>query len=124
MYNQVNYDAIIILFFGMLFALLVFIQILPRKKVRPQVVVKPKKSKKTKKKSFQPTPKGLALSINLKRLRKKNNLTQKELSEKIKVSKYTYVAWERGKYFPQHKKQLTKLAKALNTTTKELLREP
>ncbi|HEL0247460.1 TPA: helix-turn-helix transcriptional regulator [Streptococcus equi subsp. zooepidemicus] len=53
-------------------------------------------------------------------LRKKNDLTQQELADMMKVNRVTYTNWENGKREPSFSK-LIELSKLLNTTPNYLL---
>ncbi|MGG6799489.1 UNVERIFIED_CONTAM: helix-turn-helix transcriptional regulator [Streptococcus canis] len=53
-------------------------------------------------------------------LRKKNDLTQQELADKIGINRGSYSNWENGKREPSFSK-LIELSKLLNTTPNYLL---
>lgn len=55
----------------------------------------------------------------IKKLRKKRNLTQAELSEKINLSQSAVAKWENGECMPKAE-MLPKLAKILNCSIDEL----
>lgn len=59
-------------------------------------------------------------SEKLKELRKRNNLTQKELAEQIGIKQNSYSDWETGKNEP-NLENIVKLSKILDTSTDELL---
>lgn len=56
----------------------------------------------------------------LKKLRKKNNLTQEELADKLFISRTLVVKWETGKRYPS-RDALTKLAEIFGVTYEELI---
>ena len=60
--------------------------------------------------------------MKIKELRKKKCLSQCELAELLSVQRSTVAKWETGRTFPRTE-QLPKLARALNCTIDELLRE-
>lgn len=62
----------------------------------------------------------MSFSENIKLLRKKNGLTQKELADNCGLSIATIQGYEQGKYEPKPE-ALLKLVKALNTTGSELM---
>lgn len=62
-------------------------------------------------------------SVNLKRLRKKADLSQDALAEKLCVSRQTVSSWERGKSYPDLD-MLVQIGDALHTTPNELLYPP
>ena len=66
----------------------------------------------------------MAVSNNIKRIRKLNNLYQKELADKVGTSSQVISNWERG-YTKPNDEDLISLADALNCSVDELLgREP
>ena len=60
--------------------------------------------------------------MNLLELRKQNNLTQKELAEKLNVGSNTISQYELGKRLP-NAIMLKKIANVLNCTVDDLLKE-
>lgn len=56
---------------------------------------------------------------NIRRLRKKNNLTQNEFAEKIEVSGKTVSKWEMGNTYPDRRKIL-KIAKVFGVRIGDL----
>ena len=64
----------------------------------------------------------MAIHEELLRLRRARRLRQVDMAGKVGVSPDTYRRWEAGKYQPRAD-QLVKLAKALGTTTEELLHQ-
>lgn len=60
--------------------------------------------------------------MNLRKIRLKNNLTQKQLSEKINVDRTTISKWESGENNPRMN-MILKLAKILNCNISELFDE-
>lgn len=60
-------------------------------------------------------------SENLKRLRKKKNLTQKDLGDLIHYSDKNISKWEHGKSYPEDDETLDALAEVLDVDKKELL---
>ncbi len=62
-------------------------------------------------------------SVNLKRLRKKANLSQDTLAEKLCISRQTVSSWERGKSYPDLD-MLVQISEVLHTTPNELLYPP
>ncbi|MCR4962913.1 MAG: helix-turn-helix domain-containing protein [Firmicutes bacterium] len=62
-------------------------------------------------------------SLNLKRLRKKSNLSQDALAEQLCVSRQTVSSWERGKSYPDLD-ILMQISEILHTTPNELLYPP
>ena len=61
-----------------------------------------------------------SFSERLKELRKKNNLTQQELADKVGTNRVNVTKWETGRTEPTLE-NIVKLAKILDTTTDELL---
>lgn len=59
---------------------------------------------------------------SLKYLRKKTELTQKQLAKQLKVDRSTVAKWEIGESLPRADK-LPELAKILGCTVDELLRD-
>lgn len=59
---------------------------------------------------------------NLTMLRRANNLSQEEVSEKVNVSRQAYAKWERGESVPDIEK-CAALAELYNTTLDDLYRE-
>ena len=57
---------------------------------------------------------------NLKMLRKENNLTQKQVAEKLGVVESCYANWEQGRTEPNIE-TLRKLSKILNVSIDELI---
>lgn len=64
----------------------------------------------------------MTLSDNLKRIRKTQNLSQRELAKRIGVANTSYFAWEQGTSKPKQA-NLDKLAQALRVTTDVLLED-
>lgn len=62
----------------------------------------------------------MAVSNNIKRIRKLNNLYQKELADKVGTSSQVISNWERG-YTKPNDEDLISLADALNCSVDELL---
>lgn len=62
-------------------------------------------------------------SINLKKLRKKENMSQDSLAEQLNVSRQTVSSWERGKSYPDLD-MLVRICDALHTTPDGLLYPP
>lgn len=62
------------------------------------------------------------LSINLKKFRKENNLTQQELAEMLDVSDKSISKWELGHTYPS-KKNMINIANTLNISIELLLLE-
>jgi len=62
-------------------------------------------------------------SFNLKRLRKKADLSQDSLAERLCVSRQTVSSWERGKSYPDLD-MLVQISEALHTSPNELLYPP
>lgn len=62
-------------------------------------------------------------SDNLKRLRKKSNLSQDMLAERLCVSQQTVSSWERGKSYPDLD-MLVQIGETLQTTPNVLLYPP
>ena len=62
----------------------------------------------------------MAVSNNIKRIRKLNNLYQKELADKVGTSSQVISNWERG-YTKPNDEYLISLADALNCSVDELL---
>jgi transcriptional regulator with XRE-family HTH domain len=62
------------------------------------------------------------MNEKLSELRKKNNLTQEELAEKLNVSRQTISKWELGESCPDFDK-IVPLCEVFNITTEELLRD-
>ena len=62
-------------------------------------------------------------SSNLKRLRKKADMSQDALAEKLCVSRQTVSSWERGKSYPDLD-MLVQISETLRTTPNELLYPP
>ena len=56
----------------------------------------------------------MALGTNILNNRKKNNLSQEQLAEKINVTRQTISNWELGETSPNHE-QLKLLSKKLNS---------
>ena len=61
-----------------------------------------------------------SFSERLKELRKKNNLTQQELADKVGTNRVNVTKWETGRTEPTLE-NIVKLSKILDTTTDELL---
>lgn len=61
-----------------------------------------------------------SFSERLKELRKRNNLTQQELADKVGTNRVNVTKWETGRTEPTLE-NIVKLAKILDTTTDELL---
>ena len=61
-----------------------------------------------------------SFSEKLKELRKKNNLTQQELADKVGTNRVNVTKWETGRTEPTLE-NIVKLSKILDTTTDELL---
>lgn len=59
-------------------------------------------------------------SKNLKELREKNNLTQEEIAQKIKISRQSISNWERGKSYPDLEK-IIMIKEIFNITLDELI---
>ena len=59
---------------------------------------------------------------NIKKIRKKRGLTQKQLSEMIMVNQSTVAMWEVGKSFPKAA-NLLKLSATLDCSVDDLLRK-
>jgi len=59
-------------------------------------------------------------SKNLRRIRKKAQLSQEQLAEKLSVTRQTVSSWERGNSYPDLD-MLVKLSEILNTDPNELL---
>ena len=59
----------------------------------------------------------------LKELRKKNNMTQVQLAEKLMITDKAISKWERGKCFPKDTKTLIKLAEILDVSIDDLFKE-
>lgn len=57
----------------------------------------------------------------LRELREKNKLTQKALSEKIKVRQSTVSMWEQKKAIP-HLDKIERLAQVLNVTESDVIK--
>lgn len=64
----------------------------------------------------------MGIAQNIERLRKKNNLTQKELSEKLNVSNKTVSSWEIGRTEPNIG-MIESMCAVFNCTKSELLEE-
>jgi transcriptional regulator with XRE-family HTH domain len=62
-------------------------------------------------------------STNLKKLRKKENMSQDSLAEQLNVSRQTVSSWERGKSYPDLD-MLVLICDALHTTPDRLLYPP
>ena len=62
----------------------------------------------------------ISFSERLKELRKRNNLTQQELADKVGTNRVNVTKWETGRTEPTLE-NIVKLAKILDTTTDELL---
>lgn len=62
----------------------------------------------------------MKLGENILKLRKKCNLSQEQLGEKVNVTRQTISNWELGETQP-NPEQLKLLSKALNTSIDELL---
>ncbi|MFY8331483.1 helix-turn-helix domain-containing protein [Vagococcus carniphilus] len=62
------------------------------------------------------------LSINLKKFRRENNLTQQELAEMLDVSDKSISKWELGHTYPS-KKNMINIANVLNISVELLLLE-
>lgn len=60
--------------------------------------------------------------MNLTKLRKEKNLTQAELSEKLKVTRSTVAMWELGLSSPKIE-HLKKMAKLFGCTVDDLIKE-
>jgi len=60
-------------------------------------------------------------SINLKTLREQANLSQQELANVLNLSQSTIATWETTKKEPALIKRLKQIAKALNTSTDNLI---
>ena len=65
----------------------------------------------------------MGIAENIKYLRKKKNMTQKQLADKAGLATITIQQYEAGKYEPK-KDSLYKLRKALDCNINEILREP
>lgn len=65
----------------------------------------------------------MSIGDNIRCLRKKAKLTQKELAQKIGVNEVTIRSYERGKYKPKNE-ILFRLTKALNCNINEILDKP
>jgi DNA-binding XRE family transcriptional regulator len=64
------------------------------------------------------------LPVRLKELRKKkNNMTQEEVAEKIHISRQTLSNWETGKSYPDLQKSLLYLCELYNTTLYDLVNQ-
>lgn len=61
------------------------------------------------------------MNNNIRELRKKNNMTIKQLSEKSGVPYRTIQDWERGERIPRDVYQLHKVAKVFNTLIEKLI---
>ena len=61
----------------------------------------------------------MSLKDSLKSIREHFNLSQKDLSEKLEVSKATISLWESGKKYPS-RKNMEKLASTFNISLKDL----
>ena len=59
---------------------------------------------------------------NIKVFRERNSFTQVDIAEKLQIDKSTVSKWETGESMPRAEK-LIQLAKILNCTVDELLRE-
>lgn len=57
---------------------------------------------------------------NLRNIRKENNLTQKEIAQKLNVVESCYANWEQGRTEPNIE-TLRKLSKILNVSIDELI---
>ena len=62
-------------------------------------------------------------SSNLKRIRKRENLSQELLAEKLMVTRQTISNWERGNSYPDLD-MLVQISETLNTNPNELLYPP
>jgi transcriptional regulator with XRE-family HTH domain len=62
------------------------------------------------------------LPVRLKELRKKNNMTQEEVAEKIHISRQTLSNWETGKSYPDLQ-SLLYLCELYNTTLYDLVNQ-
>ena len=62
-------------------------------------------------------------SSNLKRIRKRENLSQDLLAEKLRVTRQTISNWERGNSYPDLD-MLVQISEILNTNPNELLYPP
>lgn len=62
-------------------------------------------------------------SANIKRIRKRENLSQDLLAEKLGVTRQTISNWERGKSYPDLD-MLVQISESLNTNPNELLYPP
>ena len=60
------------------------------------------------------------LGRNLKRLRKKNNLTQENLANSLSVSRQAICMWERGKRMPKIS-MLTKVSKIFDVSLDQIV---
>lgn len=65
----------------------------------------------------------MSIAENIKYLRKKNKMTQKELAEKSGLAVITIQQYEAGKYEPKNE-SLYKLRKAFNCNIYEIIDEP